>query len=83
MILSVAMTVGRNMRVEEPHLSVLDGDIRLLQLNLSRQDAFDLGSFENNPRLVFIEDVIFVERLTVGRDIGALLTHDSLIVPVS
>ena len=68
MILLVAVRVGRDMRVQQPDLTVLHGNVRILHLDSPGYDAFDLGTDEHRAGLVLVFDMIFVKCLAIGQD---------------
>ena len=60
MIIDVTVRIVRNVGTRQPDLTILDRDVRLLQLDPPGHDALNLRPEQNGSCLIFIEDVILV-----------------------
>jgi hypothetical protein len=67
MVLLVAVRVRGYMSIQQPNFAIFDGHIRVLELYTARHDALHLSSLKDSTGFVFVLDMVFVKRLTVGQ----------------
>jgi hypothetical protein len=69
-VLPLRGRVGRDVHVVQPHLTVLDRGVAVLEHRLAAAQGLDLGAGEHEAALPLVEQVVAVGRLAVGGDVG-------------
>ena len=64
----VAMGVGTDVTVEQPHFTGLDDAIRIFQIHSTITRRLDFGSGQHHTRFELFKDVVVVKRLPVDRN---------------